>query len=186
MSPAECLGIEIRQYVGDGNLKTLVPRVIGQTEQALSQKSGTRTFVDADWDHYRRNLPEQNHAVAHELYDRLRGAIAERGLPWAPALRRPYFGFKRPGDYYTTGVALRSEKPVQLWIKLPARLSELRDLGQDVEDPYPQLVSFWNAGDKQQTWEVPTIGDVPDLGPVIDLARRYQPESGPMLPPSEY
>jgi hypothetical protein len=40
MSPTEVLGIEIKQYLGSGGLKTLVPRVVGQTEQARLQKVG--------------------------------------------------------------------------------------------------------------------------------------------------
>jgi hypothetical protein len=40
MSRREVLGIEIRQYVGGGNLRTLVLRVVGQTEQAVSKKWG--------------------------------------------------------------------------------------------------------------------------------------------------
>lgn len=40
MSPTEVLGIEIKQYVSAGELKTLVPRVVGQTEQARIQKVG--------------------------------------------------------------------------------------------------------------------------------------------------
>jgi hypothetical protein len=39
MDPAEVLAIEIKQYVG-GNLRTLVPRVIGQTVEAQQKKSG--------------------------------------------------------------------------------------------------------------------------------------------------
>lgn len=38
MDPAEVLGVEIRQYVGR-ELKTLVPRVIGQTAEAQRKKS---------------------------------------------------------------------------------------------------------------------------------------------------
>jgi hypothetical protein len=38
MDPAEVLAIEVKQFVGD-NLKTLVPRVIGQTETARQKKT---------------------------------------------------------------------------------------------------------------------------------------------------
>ncbi|HEY9749597.1 MAG TPA: hypothetical protein V6C63_13015, partial [Allocoleopsis sp.] len=40
MSPAEVLAVEIKQYLGQG-LKTLVPRVIGQTAEAQQKKAGT-------------------------------------------------------------------------------------------------------------------------------------------------
>lgn len=39
MDPAEVLAVEIKQFVGQG-LKTLVPRVIGQTAEAERKKSG--------------------------------------------------------------------------------------------------------------------------------------------------
>ena len=39
MDPAEVLAVEIRQYAG-GSLKTLVPRVMGQTSEALIRKAG--------------------------------------------------------------------------------------------------------------------------------------------------
>lgn len=50
MDPAQVLAVEIRQYVGQG-LKTLVPRVIGQTAEA-QQKKGTGTPVSGAgrWD----------------------------------------------------------------------------------------------------------------------------------------
>jgi hypothetical protein len=38
MNPAEVLAVEVRQYAGQGQ-QALVPRVIGQTQQAVSQKS---------------------------------------------------------------------------------------------------------------------------------------------------
>lgn len=41
MDPAEVLAVEIKQYVSeDSNLRTLVPRVIGQTTKAQDHKSG--------------------------------------------------------------------------------------------------------------------------------------------------
>src|SRR5215217_2768031 len=39
MDPAEVLAVEIKQYAGQG-MKTLVPRVIGQTVEAQQKKSG--------------------------------------------------------------------------------------------------------------------------------------------------
>lgn len=40
MDPAEVVAVEVRQFIGDG-VKTLVPRVIGQTEAAEQRKSAT-------------------------------------------------------------------------------------------------------------------------------------------------
>jgi hypothetical protein len=48
MDPAEVLAVEIRQFVGQG-LKTLVPRVIGQTVEAERKKRGAGTAKN-QWD----------------------------------------------------------------------------------------------------------------------------------------
>lgn len=40
MSPAEVIAIEIRQYLGEG-MRTLVPRVLGQTAEAATRTEGT-------------------------------------------------------------------------------------------------------------------------------------------------
>lgn len=47
MSPAEVLAVEIKQYTGQGQ-QALVPRVIGQTEQAVQKKS-TSTIKSRQW-----------------------------------------------------------------------------------------------------------------------------------------
>ena len=49
MDPAEVLAIEIKQFVGEG-VKTLVPRVFGQSEQARQRKS-PGPFPSTKWDH---------------------------------------------------------------------------------------------------------------------------------------
>ena len=48
MDPAEVLAVEIRRYVGEG-LKTLVPRVIGQTAEAQQKRSPARREA-RQWD----------------------------------------------------------------------------------------------------------------------------------------
>jgi hypothetical protein len=47
MDPAEVLAIEVKQYTGE-NLKTLVPRVIGQTQEAIQKKGGV--LSGRQWD----------------------------------------------------------------------------------------------------------------------------------------
>jgi hypothetical protein len=48
MSPAEVLAVEVKQFTSniDATLKTLVPRVIGQTEQARQSKGPSRTGLE--------------------------------------------------------------------------------------------------------------------------------------------
>jgi hypothetical protein len=49
MNPAEVIGIEVKQYVGEG-VKTLVPRVVGQTA-AVEARKGRRTGSERrEWD----------------------------------------------------------------------------------------------------------------------------------------
>ncbi len=50
MNPAEVLAVEVRQYVGQGQ-QALVPRLVGQTQQALSLKAGGHaTRATRQWD----------------------------------------------------------------------------------------------------------------------------------------
>lgn len=49
MDPAEVLAVEIKQYVG-GNMKTLVPRIIGQTVEAQEKKTGGTPRQSRKWD----------------------------------------------------------------------------------------------------------------------------------------
>jgi hypothetical protein len=185
MSPTEVIGIEVRQYVGEGELKTLVPRVVGQTEEARIQKVRARgSIVDVDWAYYETALSPDRYTLARELFNRIEHVVAERDLPWIPVFRRNYVGFQRPQGYGVVGVDLYREKPIELWIKLPLPLDELRNLGHPVNDPYPQFDSHWDSANKQWEWEIPTSAEVPDVRPAIDVTTSYQPESGPMPTPT--
>jgi hypothetical protein len=184
MSPTEVLGIEIKQYVGGGDLTTLVPRVVGQTEQARIQKVGGSQSLSLDWDYYKQRLPPERLAIARQIYEQMETAILERSLHWQPNLKPAYLGFYRPGLYYCCGIALKKEQPVEFWVKLPLAPDELRARGENVPDLYPELRSRWDAKNKQWTWEVPTLEASPEVGPAVDLTRRYQPISGPMQMPA--
>ena len=98
MNPAEVIAIEVRQYVGEG-LKTLVPRVIGQTAEVEARK-GRRAGERRQWDAdslfaeltVRRGADEA--AVARDLYDWTiaRGMRPSFGAgkvdgSWVPVLR---------------------------------------------------------------------------------------------------
>ena len=51
MDPAEVLAVEVKQYVGEGALKALVPRIVGQTAEAQRKKTaGNR--VGKQWDEH--------------------------------------------------------------------------------------------------------------------------------------
>lgn len=76
MNPAEFLGVEIKQFVSANNLKTLVPRVIGQTAGAMDSKqraSGLRPENQWDqasfFDALLANKGEQCVSIAQKIYD---------------------------------------------------------------------------------------------------------------------
>jgi hypothetical protein len=186
MSPTEVVGVEIKQYVGQGNLTTLVPRVVGQTEQARTQKiGGSRSpSVEVDWDYYQAQLPPDRFDLVRNLFERIENAVRQHDLGWAPKLTPGYFAFQRPGGYNCAGVDIRRERPVDFWVKLPLAPNELRRLGHNIPDLYPGLASRWAAAYKQWNWEVPSLEAVPDVTPAVELASRYQPPSGPMPIPT--
>jgi hypothetical protein len=74
MDPAEVLAIEIRQFVGQ-NLKTLVPRVIGQTATAEQKKRTTRQTKQWDEPSFFQEL--ENRRGKDEV------AVARKILEWA-------------------------------------------------------------------------------------------------------
>jgi hypothetical protein len=180
MSPTEVLGVEIKQYVGAGDLRTLVPRIVGQTEEAcIQQIGGARApSVDVDWDYYRERLGPERFEILQEIFNRMEAAVLERELPWVPNLKRSYLNLSRPGGYNCCGVNVRTEEPLRFWIRVPP-LEELREIGHDVPDLYPELHSDWDSHNKLWRWEIPTRDAIPDLGPAIEFASRYH-RAGPM------
>ena len=75
MDPVEVLAVEVVQYVGEG-LKTIVPRVIGQTAEAQGRKS-RRTAKARQWDEpsFFQELEARNSGVEVK--------VARRILEWA-------------------------------------------------------------------------------------------------------
>ena len=72
MDPAEVLAIEVRQYLGE-NLKTLVPRVIGQTQEAIQKKkvsTSTRQWDEASFfTEIKKKRGEHEAKVAKDILD---------------------------------------------------------------------------------------------------------------------
>lgn len=67
MDRAEVLAIEVRQFVGRG-LKTLLPRVIGQTAEA-KQKKGQTWDLDSFLQTLNKNCGKATADLAQQLYD---------------------------------------------------------------------------------------------------------------------
>jgi hypothetical protein len=182
MNPAEVLGIEVRQYVGGDDLRTLVPRVIGQTAEAQQRKGQTRRLVDPwTWERYAQALGESRLRTIEALRNGLNAAITSQGLPWEErlhTLHNGYIGYQRQGGYIAVSIVSRRTDP-ELAIKLPRAPVEL-----GIENPFPDLREYWDEKRRQWVWIVPDAESVPDIGRAIAITARYQPTSGPMIDPS--
>ena len=122
MDPPEVLGVEVRQFVGEG-LKSLVPRVVGQTETALTKKqSGTkREAIGTDdfWLAFRTSLTEEQLRAAERIveWSRSRGLIdnfkrSSSFVACIPVLR---CGER---SYYPISMNSRGEVSIQmLWLR---------------------------------------------------------------------
>jgi hypothetical protein len=84
MDPAEILAVELRQYVGSG-LRTLTPRLIGQTSEA-QQKKGSPSLPKRQWDE--PSFFTELHSRAPEA-----APVARAILDWArPRVTRIWWG----------------------------------------------------------------------------------------------
>ena len=131
--------------------------------------------TEGSWDSYETRFPDERVLVARRLFEKITRYVEDHDLPWTPALRSWWLGYKRAGGYYVPVINLRVEKPIEFMVKLPASPERL-----GLPDPYPQLSSRWDEANRQWGWQVPSLGDVPDVASALDLAREHQPAKGPM------
>jgi len=75
MDPAEVLALEVRQYLGEGKLRNLIPRLIGRTEHAQQKKAAGGAEIH-QWD-------EQSFfEVLNQRRDVVGTAVARALLDW--------------------------------------------------------------------------------------------------------
>lgn len=108
MDPAEVLAVEIRQYVGKG-LKTLVPRVIGQTAEAQRKKSSARREV-RQWD-------ESSFLQELKRRDADEAEAARKILEWAKTkkLSIPWGKGKQAGSFSPTLEDRPARSLISVW-----------------------------------------------------------------------
>jgi hypothetical protein len=133
MDPAEVLAIEIKQYVGEAG-KILVPRIIGQTEEAKQKKSTVREQRDKPWDE--KDFME---FVRHSVHPEDEDATAQI-LKWAKDVGLSIQGGRGPVDpslYIIYKYRDQFIKPFSFWaqqshhVKLSISFDEMRKLLQD-------------------------------------------------------
>ncbi len=79
MTPAEILGVEIKQFIGHNNVKTLVPKVIGQTAIADNTK-GINNVLNSNWSEetFLATLSQRSQGdadIVHQLLNWLRPQV---------------------------------------------------------------------------------------------------------------
>lgn len=89
MDPAEVLGIEIKQYVGQG-VKTLVPSIVGQTEEAQKKKSASADRVRLDQESFFQELLESRGTEEVQIVKKIK-EWAENKLPRFEFVKNPTF-----------------------------------------------------------------------------------------------
>lgn len=110
MTPAEVLAIEVKQYVGEG-LRTLVPRVLGQTAEAQQRKGrSAREHRQWDEDSFMRTLAEECGEEEQAVASKVVAWAKERGLRLAYGSGKRYGSLIPVVDHGGDGYA-----PVALW-----------------------------------------------------------------------
>lgn len=110
MDPAEVLAVEIPRFSG-GGLQTLVPRLVGQTAEARSRKSGGGANPSRSWDEpsFLQELERQRGAELRALVERIMRWCGEQGLEsdWGSGAKMgSFYPTWRAGDEWYAPFAL--------------------------------------------------------------------------------
>lgn len=148
MDPLEVLALEIKQYVSEDGLKTLVPRVIGQTAEA-QQKKSSATRERRRWDEssFFAEIKARGGAdeaqIAREIYTWVKDRSPEMDIQWGTG--DTYGGFaanlhqkgKKPYQLFTVNITGKmeisahnygSQRPFnqeEKWLELRSKLSSI-------------------------------------------------------------
>jgi hypothetical protein len=148
MDPVEVLALEIKQYVSQDGLKTLVPRIIGQTAEA-QQKKSSATRERRRWDNVsffaelKSRRGEDEAEMASLIHDWVRSQDDEVEVHWGTG--DTYGGFaaqlnqrgRKPHQLFTVDISGRleisshnygSQSPFDeedKWLELRSKLSSI-------------------------------------------------------------
>lgn len=162
MDPAEVLGVELRQFEGQG-LRTLVPRVIGQTQKATRKRNG-RQSTPWDKDRILAEIPEaDSKKVARRIEDWM--SASGGSVSFGSGQR----GSMRVSFANKNGVKLSPFTPLILWsngvIAIPSKVTWRRGPFFDVGKNRRELVRRLN-----EIVGVNILNDDPTTRPVVRLS----------------
>lgn len=139
MDPAEILAIELRQFAGQG-LRTIVPRVFGQTEDAVTRKSsapGPRWTEERFIEKIAEKFPEPQQAVAQGILKWMKGTGL--GLVWGTGRENgSVYPLLKPQGVPTNPVYLSTEG--RLWFQFGVMKN--RPIFRDIETRRQLLERF--------------------------------------------
>jgi predicted transport protein len=137
MDPAEVLAVEIKQYLGQG-MKTLVPRLIGQTAEAARRKVGTGRTASA--------LLEEADQGVKALYEELNAMLCSFGNDVQVAPLKKYIAFKRNGSNFASVVVHANELVVFVNVNPDTLTAEQKAFAIDMRNK-----GHWGTGDLKVT-----------------------------------
>jgi uncharacterized protein with ParB-like and HNH nuclease domain/alkylated DNA nucleotide flippase Atl1 len=154
-------------------IEVLDDDAIQASESSLTGLVGRQGW---DWDRYstEMGLPNDRLDLAREMLSLLSEAIAEKDLPWQAVYRKGYIAFQRSGGYNTLVVDMFWRKPLRLAVKLPDSPAKL-----SLINPYPDLQETWYEDEREWGWTLHPLDTLPDPRPIVEIAERVHPISGP-------
>ncbi len=148
MDPAQVLGVEIKQYLSEDGLKTLVPRLIGQTTESQQRKSSLtrerrRWNEDSFFDEFAARWGEDEAQIAESIHSWAQQNQPDMDIQWGTG--DTYGGFtavfhpkgKHSYQLFTVDIAGRLEisshhygaqspfKDAPKWLELRNKLSSI-------------------------------------------------------------
>jgi hypothetical protein len=176
-------GIELELLrIGDSLPAPHFKLVVRPNEWAKKVRPRAGSAVTWSWQTYASELhvPDERIEVGERLVQAIIVAVEERGLPWQPVMNKGYVAIQRPGGYNALVVDVYYYRTTRLAAKIPG---EPQSLG--LTSPFPQLQDVWTPTERQWEFMIPPGGQIPDVGPLIDLIRPFQPSNGPMRLPGQ-
>lgn len=157
-------------------------RVVARPNEWSKSKQPSASPAEWSFPVYRSalNISDDRVAIGEALLEQLEGLVGEEGLPWQPVFRKGYIAFKRPGDYNVFIIDLWWNVPPRVAVKVPASPEKL-----GLENPFPTLQSKYSRSETEWGWTVRSQDAVPDLTPLLAIARQFHPASGPMIIPND-